>query len=56
MNRSLLAKLRLLELVVQAFLLGDLEGRSQTLIVGAETHQAADDCLIGAVALAGARK
>jgi hypothetical protein len=42
--------------VVQPLALGDLERRAQALVVGAEAHEAADERLVGAVSLAGARE
>src|SRR5690348_1094518 len=56
MDHAFVAELGLFEFVVESFVFGDLERRSQTLIIGPKAHQAADDCLVGAVSFAGARK
>jgi len=46
----------LLELVVQAFALGDLEGIADPFVIRPESQQARDEGFVGAVAFTGARK
>ena len=47
---------RLLERVVESLALGDLERGANPVVVGAKAHQAGDDRLVGAVALARSRE
>src|SRR5205814_2110799 len=56
MGDALLAQLRFLERVVEAFAFGDAERVTKAFIVGTKTHEAADDRLVGAVAFARARE
>jgi len=56
MNLRLLAERRLLEAVVEPFLLHDLQRLAEPLIVRAKAEEPADDRLVGAMAFAGPRE
>ena len=47
-------ELRLLEAIVEAFALRDLQSGAQSLVVGAKTHEPSNDRFVGAVSFPGA--